>query len=522
MEKNSDYKKILLENRKNIITWYPFEENSAILELAIDEETIEINENTKIITKIEELSNEQKYDYIVIIGCIKKIEDNFYKLLEVLKENGKIIIITDNKLSIKSMCQEVETNEMYTKKELDNFLNKEKLYYSKYYYVFPNYKTANVIFTDQHLPDTDTIYRNITFYPEDTVITEDETNKMKDILEQDKNLLKIFSNSFFIECSTKEFEDNKIEFVSYSNIRKNSYKIKTIIKSDKVYKTYANEEAKQHIEQIQKNINILKNNNLKTLDTYEKNTIISIYQKNHKTLDKIIIEKIVNNDTDSALNIIEKFLNYLKQNLKKVDSNSQNVFDKYNIQYKKEQIENLTFIKDGLWDLIFQNTFYINQEFFFYDQEWYEENIPVEFILYRTIIYCKELQNIKKEEIYKLIGIKEENIEIFNELDNLLQNKTRSEIAWNVHTKNIRIQDIQNEKIQLEQNIKKISDDCTKLLNEKDARIRFLEENMEETCEFLRQKETLIIEKENIINGMKNSMSWKITRPLRKLKGLKN
>ena len=45
---------------------------------------------------------------------------------------------------------------------------------------------------------------------------------------------------------------------------------------------------------------------------------------------------------------------------------------------------------------------------------------------------------------------------------------------------------------------------------------------MEETCEFLRQKETLIIEKENIINGMKNSMSWKITRPLRKLKGLKN
>ena len=97
MEKNSDYKKILLENRKNIITWYPFEENSAILELAIDEETIEINENTKIITKIEELSNEQKYDYIVIIGCIKKIEDNFYKLLEVLKENGKVISITDNK-----------------------------------------------------------------------------------------------------------------------------------------------------------------------------------------------------------------------------------------------------------------------------------------------------------------------------------------------------------------------------------------------------------------------------------------
>ena len=175
----------------------------------------------------------------------------------------------------------------------------------------------------------------------------------------------------------------------------------------------------------------------------------------------------------------------------------------------------MTFIKDGLWDLTFQNTFYKDKKYFFYDQEWYEENIPVEYIMYRTIIYCKQLQDLLGlEEFYKIIGIKEENIIIFKKLDDILQAKTRSDVSWKVHSTNITTEDIQKTAHELEQEIKKISNDCLKLLNEKDARIKFLEENMENTCELLKQKEDLI-------SRMENSTSWKITRPLRKLKGLK-
>ena len=63
--------------------------------------------------------------------------------------------------------------------------------------------------------------------------------------------------------------------------------------------------------------------------------------------------------------------------------------------------------------------------------------------------------------------------------------------------------------------------DCFKVavpaLNEKDARIAFLEKNMEETVKILKDKE-------KIIENMENSLSWKVTKPLRNIrkKGEKN
>lgn len=512
----SEYDKLLEENKNNIINWYPFEENATILQLVLDEKIYElkINENTKKIMQIDEITDKENYDYIVIIGDIKNVEGDFSKLVNILKENGKIILITDNKLSIKSMCQQVDTESLYTKKEIENLLRKQGLINQKYYYVFPDYKVTNVIFTDKHLPDIDTISRNITFYPEDTIITMTEQSKMKDILQQDENLFKTFANSYFIECTKNKLEDNEIEFVSYSNIRKEEYKIKTIIKGDKVYKTYANEKAKAHIENIKRNIDILKENGINTLDSYENYTIISDYQKENKTLDYVIIEKLLNNEKQQAIELIQKFYNYLKEKLELTNSDK-NVFDKYNIDYKNENTENLNFVKHGLWDLTFQNSFYINNEFFFYDQEWYEENLPIEYIMYRAIIYCTKLQElIKIEEFYNIFEIKEENIKLFEKLDNILQNNTRSDISWKAHSTNTSVENIENKIKQLEEDKEKISEDCFKLLNEKDARIKFLEDNMEKTCELLRQKE-------GIISGMENSMSWKITKPLRKLKGTK-
>ena len=263
-----------------------------------------------------------------------------------------------------------------------------------------------------------------------------------------------------------------------------------------------------------RHIDILKANGINTLDSYENYTIISDYQKENKTLDYIITDNLLNNEKQEAIKLIKKFYSYLKEKLEPTNNNK-NVFDKYKIDYKNENIENLNFVKHGLWDLTFQNSFYINDEFFFYDQEWYEENLPIEYIMYRAIIYCTKLQElIKIEGFYNIFEIKEENIKLFEKLDNILQNNTRSDISWKVHSTNTSVENMENKIKQLEEDKEKISEDCFKLLNEKDARIKFLEDNMEKTCELLRQKE-------GIISGMENSMSWKITKPLRKLKGTK-
>ena len=169
--------------------------------------------------------------------------------------------------------------------------------------------------------------------------------------------------------------------------------------------------------------------------------------------------------------------------------------------------------------MIFQNIFYIDKQYYFYDQEWLDNNVPIEYIIYRAMLYNQELsQLINKDELFANFNIKEPQIKLFRELDNKLQEKTRDEKAWNIHLHPITINTLLDKEIKYEEEIQKlkidkdqITQECTKLLNEKDARIKYLEDNIAETVNLLHAKERRI-------ELMEASTSWRITEPLRWLR----
>ena len=153
----------------------------------------------------------------------------------------------------------------------------------------------------------------------------------------------------------------------------------------------------------------------------------------------------------------------------------------------------MTFVKNGLWDLTFQNCFYIDNNYYAYDQEWFEENIPVEFIIYRSILYFNEIKHIiSDEEIFSKLNIDTYYLELFNKLDNILQTKIRKDSMWKLHTKeeseSKKYQKIKNENENLRQYV------------------RILEgELANKTCE---------------VQRVTNSLSWKVTKPLRAIRRL--
>ena len=259
-------------------------------------------------------------------------------------------------------------------------------------------------------------------------------------------------------------------------MRKEEYRIKTIIKGNSVYKDNLNDNSIAHIKNIEKNIDILKQCNINTLDRYEDLVVISAYQKDKDTLDKILIEKLKQGNVEEVKEIMKNLYLELQQKLESVETDK-NVFDKYEIAYEKEDINNLTFIKYGFWDMILQNIFYIDDKYFFYDQEWLEENIPIEFLIYRTIAYNPEL--VKMLDLKMLLNefnITDKNISLFQILDNKLQEKTRNNEAWRIHTQVNNLNKILDnlnakyEEIKILQNDKeKITQDCRKLLNEKEV-----------------------------------------------------
>ena len=301
-------------------------------------------------------------------------------------------------------------------------------------------------------------------------------------------------------------------------MRKEEYRIKTIIKGEYVYKSAINDKSIEHIKKVKENIDILKKLNLNSLDNYDDIGIISKYQRDEKTLDKIIIEKIKKGQYEEAKNIVNNLFCELKNKLI-VEKPEKNVFDDYNIDYEEADIESLTFVKYGFWDMIFQNIFYIDKQYYFYDQEWLDNNVPIEYIIYRAMLYNQELsQLINKDELFANFNIKEPQIKLFRELDNKLQGKTRDEKAWNIHLHPITINTLLDKEIKYEEEIQKlkidkdqITQECTKLLNEKDARIKYLEDNIAETVNLLHAKERRI-------ELMEESTSWRITEPLRWLR----
>ena len=163
--------------------------------------------------------------------------------------------------------------------------------------------------------------------------------------------------------------------------------------------------------------------------------------------------------------------------------------------------------------MIFQNIFYIDDQYYIYDQEWMEKNVPIEFIIFRSFIYSQDLiENIPLNDVWEYFNITEKNIGLFQKLDIELQKKTRDKIAWKLNSDNGVTERRLMEKIDnLEADKEKISQECRNLLIEKDGRIHQLETNLSET-------NNILLQREQELEIMKKSKSWKITEPLRKLK----
>ena len=539
---------------KNVLQWYPMEKNLDTLQIGYidaelvkqlcdktrnvtilvqnEEEKQKILQNSKrhnlkvkVVQNFENYSDNE-YDYVTLIGTLKtfenKIEVKAYRRLEfflklakkMCKESGKIILVLDNKYGMKSWTtlkanKNIICNQTYalSQKLINRLLEEQNLTEYKYYYVLPDYKATNAIFTDAYLPNLESINRNF-LYGEEEFENFNQTEAYIELLKEEKQSFKFFANSYFVEIGKSKLEPNGIQFVSYTNIRKEKYKIQTIIYEDRVEKTYANDMAKEHIQTIHKNIDIMNQKNIKTLDKYENDKIISKYIKDFDSYDKILTELLEDKKEAEFFETITKYKNTLLEKLEQVDYDNikeNNVFTKYGVNVDEEMLQKLHFVKYGLWDLIFHNAFYINGEIYFYDQEWFDYNVPIEFIIYRAIAYFPIAHSyIRTNELYERLGLKE-FLKIFEELDSNIQLEIRDDEIWKLHTSTRTGQTL----FDLYKNLIAEFMEYKKIYNlsaiEEVSKISRENEQLKQEIERLNQ------EKERIYA----STSWKVTKPVR-------
>jgi hypothetical protein len=235
---------------------------------------------------------------------------------------------------------------------------------------------------------------NNVFYDENAQIKYNEIEAIKLVTRAGK--FTEYTNSFIVEINNK----SDINFISFNNSRKEEYRLVTKVYKDKVIKEAVNSKALGHISQIKENIVALKNIGFNMLDTYQDGKIISKFVEG-KSLYEEIVSLIYSRKIEEAYKILSDWYSYIESRCKNLEE---------------------TYI-----DLVLENTFYKNGEYLFFDQEWKLKNVPLDFILYRTMnniyIYNPEISKIvDKKEFLNTFHIDVAKIEIFKDCENRLQN----------------------------------------------------------------------------------------------------
>ena len=245
--------------RENIINWYEWKENATVLEVGanLGELTGYLCKNaTKVVAiensvyksraiarryqnvenlevfagKLQDILLAEKFDYILL----EESPNDLKYVKELLKPDGIILMIAENRFGItyfaggkgkyplfSSFCEEYDDS--FSKFELEKLIHQEGYLHYKFYYPLPNAKLANVVFSDEYLPEiknTKMSYNPL--YLEESRVFFDELKALKQVAKNEA--FEFFANAYLIEISNQEFYAKQPKFVSYNNNRKPEYK----------------------------------------------------------------------------------------------------------------------------------------------------------------------------------------------------------------------------------------------------------------------------------------------------------
>ena len=172
------------------------------------------------------------------------------------------------------------------------------------------------------------------------------------------------------------------------------------------------------------------------------------------------------------------------------------------------------FVKYGLIDLNFQNCFVINKELYIYDQEWIEDKVPIEFIVYRQMLMFEQLRKkVNIDALYERLGLLKYQT-LFDKLEQAISNKIMSDkicTVWNRPMKNVRGLVVEN------CDLKAKNTTLDKQLQQEQEQNEKNRQQLEELLKEKEEREQTIDRLNQSIHDMVNSKSWKITKPLREV-----
>ncbi len=374
----------------------------------------------------------QMYDYIVVINVLEK-QKNLHNLLTILKgllkPTGKLLIGADNRLGMRYMCGECDP---YTGKPFESFADyvakddevggkcftkfelrciiEDEGFKTKFYSVLPTLEHPQLIIAEDYMSKENISLRYVPFYRNPDTILFKEEQLCKDFTEN--GILDVMANSFLIECDfDSSFMD--INQITISLNRGQEDAFYTILRHDTVEKRAAYINGEESINNLANNLQKLSDRGIDVVSGKKKNNAYIM-----PYIDAVMGDAYLRNLLKTNK---EKFLEELDKFKQLIEKSSEVVYEN----------EYGAILKDGYIDMVPLNSFFQNDSFIFFDQEFCIKDYPLNAILYRAIIILyenipEEQLLVRLDEIWKRYNM-ESQIEHYNKITTEFVNKLRKQ-----------------------------------------------------------------------------------------------
>jgi glycerophosphoryl diester phosphodiesterase len=383
-----------------ILCWYPFTQNSSILDLSNGLLTDMLKEKCSRI--LDENSNE-KADYAIVYEP-KEISKPFLQNLHFrLKPDGRFLLIFENPCGIEKMSRDAFSIENpIDRKQVKEMLSTTGFKKQKWYYPCSNHRNAFEIFSENALPNE--FFANKPF----SGISMKNINLLKNFTKI--GIFENFCNSYLIEALASEKDENcETDYIKITSFRKTNKRFATIINSCHTVKKKAlHEDAKFRLQ---------------------------ILCENHKILEELGIAAIpVNLEANGNFVSMPKYAepilwDYWLYKIKENNLNEDEFFSAFDyIRSSIFKVFDKT--KKCFWELVPANAFYneTTKQITFFDQEFSSEDMDPNVAVARAIQAIKyqplfdewnKINNIY-EKLKERYSIKEN----FGELLEIVHNRT--------------------------------------------------------------------------------------------------
>lgn len=449
----------LSDYRSSILRWYPFKRDASALEIGAGMgamtgalcdrvEKVTVTENSVFCAEaiarrycqrdnltiyaadFRRITFEEKFDYVILFGQLEKIcAEYINQIMSLLKPDGILLLEVENKYGVQNLCGKRDRvtgmafesfggryGHSLHRAALEEILKESQADRWKFYYPMPDYIAPRAIYTDD-VEAGENIKERLPYYTfQDLSLIDGGHDIYSDAAVN--GVFRFVANSFVVEAAKGNSNCSDISYVTLSTTRTRAKSFATIMhqNTDKVEKVPLYLEGLNYAEYLCNNTAYLQQRGIKILPMKLHKNSIWMDFVHARTVQQYIMELVRNHEpVEQLIAVFDKLWENVLRSSEWVDKCSFDVGD-----LTSDEIEPV--LKYAYLELIAINSFWIDGEIIFFDQEVVREAYPAKYILARSIFHvygviekCEEY--LPKAVLCTRYHITDEMLQLCNQLE---------------------------------------------------------------------------------------------------------